>query len=145
MASILLIAGIIIAIKIAEEHDKKKNLGLDTPSPTITVTDEYSPETHLHLERPHSSKRELLTRRYWHERRQSRHRAVSESGSGSGSESESGRSVEGDGDVAERARDEAPPAYMGPPAYHELPAMDSRDDLVGDRTEATPRQLEKSG
>ncbi|KAL4882990.1 hypothetical protein BJY04DRAFT_216707 [Aspergillus karnatakaensis] len=117
MASILLIAGILIAVKVAEEHEKKK-AGLQEQIADSPIIEYDSANFHTTESEPSSkplSKRDILTRRYWHERRRSRNRSVT--GSESLSENE-----------AERDMDEAPPAYMGPPAYREL-APGEHDDV----------------
>ncbi|KAL4988792.1 hypothetical protein BDW68DRAFT_158357 [Aspergillus falconensis] len=64
MASLLLIGAILIAIKYVDEHAEPEQRGqpLSTGADTITEPVVFSP----------TSKKNILSRTYWHERRRSR-------------------------------------------------------------------------
>ncbi|KAL4772721.1 hypothetical protein BDW60DRAFT_206932 [Aspergillus nidulans var. acristatus] len=66
MASLLLISAILIAVKYADEHEKAKqrdeSQATDAEAGTEPVTTEPAS----------ASKRNILSRTYWHERRKSR-------------------------------------------------------------------------
>ncbi|KAL2837126.1 hypothetical protein BJY01DRAFT_47526 [Aspergillus pseudoustus] len=109
MASLVIVAAILIAVKspdwIEQYKQHKAKQANDKPA---TLTEEYfapSADEHETLSASGKlSKREILTRRYWHERRElsrnSRDHVRERSGSG---ESEV-----------------PPPPYIGPPMYQEL-------------------------
>ncbi|KAL3455748.1 hypothetical protein BJX64DRAFT_294748 [Aspergillus heterothallicus] len=69
MASLLLIGAVLIAAKVADEHDKKKPAdATKIQSATVTCT----PHEPLSLELQSVPKRDILSRRYWHGRRRDR-------------------------------------------------------------------------
>jgi hypothetical protein len=73
MASLIIIGAVLVAAKVAEEHEKKKRDGPSAVDDTITFTPH---EQDTPLKEPMStSKRDILGRRYWQERRRSKKHA----------------------------------------------------------------------
>ncbi|KAL3455663.1 hypothetical protein BJX64DRAFT_271957 [Aspergillus heterothallicus] len=113
MASLVIVAAILIAVKSPDwieqyKQHKAKQQGNDNSNSTLE--DEYfgpSSDAHKATATGKRSKREILSRRYWHERR------------------ESSRHSRDQTQMAERRESgvaglEAPPPYNGPPMYQEI-------------------------
>ncbi|KAL2848748.1 hypothetical protein BJX68DRAFT_267603 [Aspergillus pseudodeflectus] len=70
MASLILIGAVLVAAKAADEHEKKKR---DGPSAVDNIIPFTPQEQDTPLTEPmFTSKRDILSRRYWHERRRSK-------------------------------------------------------------------------
>ncbi|KAL3495329.1 hypothetical protein BJX62DRAFT_195795 [Aspergillus germanicus] len=67
MASLILIGAALVAAKVADEHDKKKRDESSAAGEVVTFTP-HEDETRL----ANASKRDILSRRYWHERKRSK-------------------------------------------------------------------------
>ncbi|KAL2822628.1 hypothetical protein BJX63DRAFT_427189 [Aspergillus granulosus] len=75
MASLILIGAVLIVAKAADEHDKKKR---EESLPTAGKVITFTPHENNTVSRTESSsKRDILSRRYWYERRRSRKEAGS--------------------------------------------------------------------
>ncbi|KAL4967695.1 uncharacterized protein BDV14DRAFT_21048 [Aspergillus stella-maris] len=133
MASLILIGGILLAVKIADEHDKNKArkafIEAEDGIEVIPPYTEEPPSTESTLTT--TSRRSVLSRKYWYERRKSK--------------KEAGEQTEGPGLGLGL---EAPPPYEmeGRPVYRDLPLdkdepseLDSRSirmqELPGSPTE----------
>ncbi|KAL4789806.1 hypothetical protein BDV19DRAFT_14426 [Aspergillus venezuelensis] len=131
MASLILIGGILLAVKIADEHDKNKarkaSIEAEDGIEVIPPYTEEAPMTEHTINT--TSRRNVLSRKYWHERRKSK------------------REAEAEGQTGVLGLEAPPPYEMeGQPVYRKLPLdkdepseLDSRSirvqELPGSPTE----------
>ncbi|KAL4936347.1 hypothetical protein BDV06DRAFT_95095 [Aspergillus oleicola] len=114
MASLILIGGILLAVKLADEHDKNKTRKASIEAEEgIEVIPPYSENTpSMEPIRSPTSRRNVLSRKYWHERRKSKKEGQIET---------------------ESLGLEAPPPYEmeAQPMYRDLDKADEPSELDG--------------
>ncbi|KAL3483147.1 hypothetical protein BJX62DRAFT_245166 [Aspergillus germanicus] len=128
MASLVIVAAIIVAVKSPDwieqykQHKAKKALN-ESESDSTMPPDYFGPSSDGHeTTSGKRSKRDLLTRKYWHERKESR---------------QSREQIQSSDmrDTAERRGSfEAPPPYNGPPGYQENEKREHERDSRSEHT-----------
>ncbi|KAL4924065.1 uncharacterized protein BDV17DRAFT_295787 [Aspergillus undulatus] len=113
MASLILIGGILLAVKIVDKHDKKKQKELDAQESEKAIPP-YSPRApSISTETEPTSTRNILTRKYWHERKKPRQEAQAQA------QAQLAGSLD------------APPPYSEQPMYRDLEKTDGPSGLDG--------------